>query len=184
MSITVSKGQLFCIPLWNKEYCLGLVAHVDRAKFVYYYIFDVRFRKIPLVEEVAELASDDAFHIRTADALPIRNGDWPILGIPSWFNSVDWPVLPARSSTGTVVELDLEELTYERLSLEPEQWEGVPLPTPGFDMGRFCEGLASAFILRNENEEARVNLERFASNSPFLAKAIHRSDAAKVRPHL
>jgi hypothetical protein len=91
--VSYQEGDVFCLPLRNSGFCLGVIARISKdRKILLGYFWRDRLASCPLVGQVPVLRPPDAIKIVRFGALSLRNGEWVVVGrIPDW-NRIDWPM--------------------------------------------------------------------------------------------
>jgi hypothetical protein len=89
------EGDVFCVPLADGTFSLGVIARMTNAgKVLLGYFFTTVFRQCPNVETMPLLRAEDAARIIRFGDLGLFNGEWTVVGrLPEW-QRADWPMPP------------------------------------------------------------------------------------------
>lgn len=87
------EGDIFCVPLREGGFALGVVARMTKdGKVLLGYFFREKLPSCPAAENLPDLRPEDAIKIAKFGGLSLRNGDWPVIGHVSDWDRDKWPM--------------------------------------------------------------------------------------------
>lgn len=104
------EGDLFAIPLTERQFCVGLAARVPKAqKVLCGYYFSELFDAIPTIDKLPRWQPSDAVLQRRFGDLGLINGEWPIFGkCPYWVRG-EWSMSPLISEEALTDSIWVQE---------------------------------------------------------------------------
>jgi len=93
--ITDIEGHWFAVPLENVGYAVGIAARVSRRGDFLGYFFGPILQAIPSLDDVKDLAPEQAIHIAHVLGNSILDGEWPIIGRSDAWDRAKWPLPPS-----------------------------------------------------------------------------------------
>lgn len=126
-------GSIFCVPLREGGYAIGIVARCDHKGLVFGYFFGPRLKTIPESVEWRDLKAGEAVLIGQFGDIGLKNGDWKLVGSIEQWSPEAWP-MPAFCSAHedenmvTITLYDDSTLDTKSVNTVPRSEETARLP--------------------------------------------------------
>lgn len=122
------NGSIFCVPLRNDGYAIGLVARNDQRGLVFGYFFGPRLQSVPDAVDTSILMPQNAILVGQFGDNGLRKRKWKRIGAITPWCPEDWP-MPLFTCAGkddhhvTVTEYDENTLNTKSVSSVPRTAE-------------------------------------------------------------
>ncbi|MDJ1496835.1 Imm26 family immunity protein [Cytophagaceae bacterium DM2B3-1] len=117
-----SIGDVFCVPLAEKGYCLGLITHIHpRLRVPLGCFFKKLYKKVPAIDRKI-IRKENVILVKKFGIQGFDDGSWPIIGKLDPFEIKEWPIpiflrrLNLSPPQFVYYNQDLEEVKSEEVS--------------------------------------------------------------------